>query len=358
MWLDDCVTHVPGIYQHGVVQAATPWSDPGSRFTALFERVVIDWLKEASFSAVARQLGLTWDEVDGIMARAVERGLERRGACEPRRIGLDETSFQKRHEYVTVVTGLDGRRVLSVLDGRTRDSVDAHFSALPASQRESVEVVAMDMWNPHMDAAAKWLPCAKMCFDRFHVARHLGDAVNTVRKAEHRRLRAAGDRTLVGTRYLWLESPASMRPERRSLLSQLKDVCTSTPCMGPEGDGGEAVGLRECRLGAEGVACLGRACLAEQAGAHAACGTDGAEAPRRHSQRSRAEGDERGGGVDEREDPADQVDGVRVPQQGALPQRDPLPPRGAGSPSEACLNPHDFLKRHFNQERLSAPQDL
>jgi transposase len=60
------------------------------------------------------------------------------------------------------------------------------------------------------------------------VARHLGDAVNTVRKEEHKRLRAAGDRTLIGTKYLWLESPASMRPERRSLLSQLKGVCTRT----------------------------------------------------------------------------------------------------------------------------------
>jgi transposase len=213
---------------HGVVQAATPWSEPGSRFTALFERVVIDWLKEASFSAVARRLGLTWDEVDGIMARAVERGLRRRGACEPRRIGLDETSFQKRHEYVTVVTDLDGRRVLSVLDGRAKESVDAHFSALPEAVRASVEVAAMDMWRPYMDAAARWLPNARVCFDRFHVARHLGDAVNTVRKDEHRRLRAEGDRTLVGTKYLWLENPGSMRPEQRSLLSRLKDVCTRT----------------------------------------------------------------------------------------------------------------------------------
>jgi transposase len=177
---------------------------------------------------VARRLGLTWDEVDGIMARAVERGLRRRGACEPRRIGLDETSFQKRHEYVTVVTDLDGRRVLSVLDGRTKESVDAHFSALAEAARASVGVVAMDMWKPYMDAAVKWLPNARVCFDRFHVARHLGDAVNTVRKEEHKRLRAAGDRTLVGTKYLWLERPAAMRPERRSLLSQLKDVCTRT----------------------------------------------------------------------------------------------------------------------------------
>jgi transposase len=214
--------------EHGVSQAATPWAEPGSRFTALLEAVVIDWLKEASFSAVARRLGLTWDEVDGIMSRAVGRGLARRDDSAPARIGLDETSFQKRHEDVTVVTDLDGKRVLSVVDGRTKDAVDAHFAAIPAESREAVEVVAMDMWRRYMDAAAKWLPNARVCFDRFHVARHLGEAVNAVRKQEHKRLRAEGDGTLTGTKYLWLESPASMRPERRTLLGKLKDVCTRT----------------------------------------------------------------------------------------------------------------------------------
>lgn len=214
--------------EHGVVQAAVPWSEAGSRFTALFEAVVIDWLKEASLAAVARRLDLTWDEVDGIMARAVERGLARRGETEPSRIGLDETSFQKRHEYVTVVTDLERSRVVAVLDGRTTEAVDKHFAAVPEASRAAVKVVAMDMWRPYMEAAAKWLPNAWVCFDRFHVARHLGDAVNTVRKQEHRALRSEGDRTLTGTKYLWLENPGTMQPERRALLSRLRDACTRT----------------------------------------------------------------------------------------------------------------------------------
>ena len=63
-------------------------------------------------------------------------------------IGLDETSFQKRHEYVTGVTDLDGRRVLSVLDARTNESVDAHSATISASARASAEVAAMDLWHP------------------------------------------------------------------------------------------------------------------------------------------------------------------------------------------------------------------
>jgi transposase len=60
------------------------------------------------------------------------------------------------------------------------------------------------------------------------VARHLGEAVNTVRKQEHGSLLEEGDRTLTGTKHLWLESPRRMGPERRKLLSLLRDACVRT----------------------------------------------------------------------------------------------------------------------------------
>src|SRR6056297_2502599 len=85
--------------RHGTKTLVAPWSTPGSGFTALFEALVIDWLREASILAVSRRLDLTWDEVDGVMQRAVKRGLERRRLAVPRRLAVDETSFQKRHEY-------------------------------------------------------------------------------------------------------------------------------------------------------------------------------------------------------------------------------------------------------------------
>lgn len=126
------VADVPRVrcQEHGVVQIATPWSESGSRFTALFEALVIDWLKEASGRAVGLRLGLTWDGVDGIMARAVARGLARREESKPTRLGLDEASFQKRHEYVTVVTDLDRGCVVAVLDGPTGATMDDHFAGV------------------------------------------------------------------------------------------------------------------------------------------------------------------------------------------------------------------------------------
>ena len=95
--------------QHGVKQVLVPWADRGSRFTAMFEMLVISWLKEASISAVAELFGLSWNVIDGIMKRAVRRGVKRQSFEEgrglPKHLGIDETSFQKRHEYVTVPSG-------------------------------------------------------------------------------------------------------------------------------------------------------------------------------------------------------------------------------------------------------------
>jgi len=63
---------------HGVRVLKLPWAEPSSRFTALFEALAIAWLKAASQKAVGEQLGLSWDEIHGIMERAVKRGLQRR----------------------------------------------------------------------------------------------------------------------------------------------------------------------------------------------------------------------------------------------------------------------------------------
>lgn len=113
---------------HGIKQLSVPWAEKGSRFTALFEVFVIEWLKLATTKAVAKQMRITWDEVDGIMHRAVRRGLERRKLEAPRYAGVDETSFQKRHEYVTVVSDLEKGRVLYVADDNDEKALNGFWS--------------------------------------------------------------------------------------------------------------------------------------------------------------------------------------------------------------------------------------
>ena len=209
--------------KHGVLQVDVPWADGWARFTARFECQVIDWLREASVSAVARNFELSWGQIYGIQRRAVARGLKRRGPIGPKRIGVDETSFQKRHEYVTIVTDQETGTVLHVADDRTTESLGSFFEGLDKAQLEGIEVVAMDMHWPYMKAGAMHVPgfASKLCFDRFHVAQHFGNAVDKTRRLEHAKLKAAGDDRLKGTKYHWLKNPKSLPQRLRRELNEL-----------------------------------------------------------------------------------------------------------------------------------------
>ena len=211
--------------EHGVVQVAVPWAEKGSHFTALFEALTIDWLQEASFSAVARQLRLSWGAVAGIQERAVRRGLARRDQKAPKRIGVDETSFQKRHEYVTTVNDLDEGIVLFVGEDRKQTTLDVFFEDLGESGCAGLEAVAMDMWAPYIASTREHVPDAdrKIVFDKFHVAKHLGDAVDLVRRQENKALRAEGDDRLVKTKYQWLQNPDRMSRKQSRAFAPLRD---------------------------------------------------------------------------------------------------------------------------------------
>jgi transposase len=191
---------------HGVRVVRVPWALPGSRFTLLFEGLAIAWLREASQRAVATRLGLTWNEVHGIMQRAVRRGLERRAAEPLRHLGVDEKSFRKRHRYATLVNDLERGRVLYVEQDRKQSSLDGFWESLKPEQKQSIEAVAMDMWEPYVASTRAHLQRAdeKIVYDKFHVARHLGEAVDQVRRQENKQLRGVGDERLVGTKYDWL----------------------------------------------------------------------------------------------------------------------------------------------------------
>jgi transposase len=202
--------------EHGVRAVRLPWAEPNSRFTLLFERLAIDWLKAASQKAVAERLGLSWDEVHGIMERAVKRGLARRQADVVPWIGVDEKAFRKGHRYVTLVNDLDRSRVLYVAEDRKQSSLDGFWKSITAEQLAAIEGVAMDMWDPYETSLRQHLPDAerKIVYDKFHVAKHLGEAVDRVRRAENKLLRARGDERLVGSKYQWLRHPDHFTDEQ------------------------------------------------------------------------------------------------------------------------------------------------
>ena len=215
--------------QCGVKTIAAAWADKHSRFTLLFEAFAIEVLKAcASVQRAAALLGLNWHTTHDIMQRGVERGLQRRSLEDVRHVGLDEKSFGQGHSYVSVLTDLDGSRVLEVAPDRTEEAADKLWNSLPAAQRQQVLGVAMDMWQPYLASTRRQAPQAQIVHDKFHVSKHLNEAVDQVRRRENKALRAEGDERLVGSKQLWLFHPRNLSGERKKELDALKTETLKT----------------------------------------------------------------------------------------------------------------------------------
>jgi transposase len=209
---------------HGVKQIRVPWAEPGSQFTTLFERLAIDLLRECSITggggSVAHQLrrGL------GIKARAVKRGLARRAPEVVGRIGVDE----KGHCQAASVRddrGRSGAEPGAVPGGRSqtgepgwllahadRDPTRGHYRG-----RHGHVGAVCQSTRAHLPGASD-----KIVFDKFHVVKHRHDAVDKVRRGEHRLLRRGGDDRLAGSKYLWLRRPEHMTEAQRAAFRALQ----------------------------------------------------------------------------------------------------------------------------------------
>lgn len=210
--------------QHGVVQVLVPWAEPRSRFTLLFERLAIDVLRQCDVSGATRILRISWDEAWRLMERAVTRGRQRNVRTVVRRIGVDEKAAAKGHRYLTLVCDLDEGTVEHIAEDRKQESLDGYYAGLTTEQLDGIEAVAMDMWEPYIQATRARVPEAaeKIVVDRFHVMGHVGKAVDAVRKQEHRALMEAGDETLKGSKYLWLYNRENVPERRRDEFAALR----------------------------------------------------------------------------------------------------------------------------------------
>jgi len=213
--------------EHGSQTVAVPWAEKYGRFSKLFERLAIDLMLECSISGACAILRISWEEAAGIKQRAVGRGLERKAVRPVKELGVDEKSAGRGHDYVTVVANLEPGRSATVEyvgDGRTQEALDGYWRGLPAEHLGAVEAVAMDLWEPYFVSTVAHVPEAvdKIVHDPYHLGRMLSEAVDQVRKAEHRVLRAAGDERLAGTKYLWLYGRENLPAAHREWFEGLR----------------------------------------------------------------------------------------------------------------------------------------
>lgn len=216
--------------EHGVRVVELPWAKPGGRFTRLFEALAIDVLLATDVKKAAVLLGITWDEAWGIMERAVVRGRKAKPSAVPALLGVDEKAIAKGQRYMTLVCDLEQGTVEYIGQDRRQASLEAYFDAFEPQARQAVKAISLDMWPAYINACRAKIEDAehKMVFDRFHIMRHVIDAVDTVRKREHKALLSIGDDTLSRSKYLWLYSAENVPSRQRQRFDELKNASLKT----------------------------------------------------------------------------------------------------------------------------------
>jgi transposase len=199
-----------------------PWAEPWARVTTTLFNAVARLARELSWQGTARQYGLNWKSVATIVKRAVEYGLRNRTRPPVRVIGLDEVSRRKGQVYLTVVYDLERRVLLWVGDDRTEEAVRPFFTKEMGMRRcHTLRVVCMDMWAPYVNLVREHAPNAQILFDRFHIVKHLNEAVEEVRRSEMRRLSLKERVVFKRSRWLLLKNPWNLNPDQKERLSTL-----------------------------------------------------------------------------------------------------------------------------------------
>ncbi len=178
--------------------------------------------RASTIQDVAREAHLNWKTVKALEMQYMREQLRRARTPAPRVIGLDEISIRRGHTYRIVVSDLVRRRPIWFGgEDRSEASLDQFFAWLGPQKSRRIRLAVMDMWKAFRNATAKNAPNAKILFDKFHVLRHLSDALDTVRKTEYARLRGTDRRFIKGQKYTLLSHRENLALEGRQALKTL-----------------------------------------------------------------------------------------------------------------------------------------
>lgn len=209
----------------GVKTVAVPWARPGGGFTLLFEAFALVLVKDMPVKAAARIMREHDTRIWRVLRYYVERARCKENFSGVSQVGMDETSWRKRHQYVTVFVNLEDSRTLYVTPGRDHTTLEAFREDLEKHQGSAKKVTdfCMDMSPAFISGVEQWFPEAAITYDRFHVMKIMNQALDEVRRGEQAR-----NERLRNSRYVWLKNPENLTKTQRYILDSLTPMNLKT----------------------------------------------------------------------------------------------------------------------------------
>jgi transposase len=193
-----------------------------THFTKRFAHFVGRRCRQATIKDVAKELNLDWHAVKELEKQYMAAQLARAGTPAPKVIGIDEISIRKGHTYRIVVSDLlRGRPIWFGGTDRSEASMAAFYDWLGPKKSQGIRLAVMDMWKPFRKVTAERAPKAAILFDKFHIMRHLGEALDSVRKSEYARLSGRKRRFIKGQKYTLLSRRENLSLSGKKALKAL-----------------------------------------------------------------------------------------------------------------------------------------
>jgi transposase len=191
-------------------------------YTKRFAYYVGRRCRSATIKDLAEELNLDWDTVKTLEKQYMRAQLAKAGTPGPKVIGIDEISIRKGHTYRIVVSDLlRGRPIWFGGADRSEASMAQFYDWLGEKKSRGIRLAVMDMWKPFRNATVARAPQAAILFDKFHIMRHLGEALDQVRKTEYARLSGQDRRYIKGQKYTLLSNRENLTLEGRQSLKTL-----------------------------------------------------------------------------------------------------------------------------------------
>jgi transposase len=263
--------------EHGARTEGVPFARPGSEFTRDFE-CLVSWLAtRTDKSTIKRMLRIDWDTVGRIIKRVCDDELDPDRLNDLYEVGIDEVSWKRQHNYLTLVADHQRRQVVWGCEGKGQAAADEFFAELdppppppeperrtqpppepaimvpfgpcptvPAGhgiqgawlhQGEEIEpalfarasrlrAVSMDMTGGYAKSVRQHAPHATVCIDPYHVVQLANQALDEVRRGYWNELRFLGDQDIANrfkdARWSLLKKPERLTDKQAAILARLK----------------------------------------------------------------------------------------------------------------------------------------
>jgi transposase len=199
-----------------------PWARPGSQFTLLFEAFSFGLVESGlSYSAAGGQVKEDGRVIFRIVKAYVDKARSEQQLEQVKLASLDETSFKKGHNYFTILTDVERKKVVGIGKGKDENAVQQAINEMEGrgSKADEVEQVGIDLSPAFISACMDKFENAQIVFDRFHVEQMLSKAVDSVRQLE-----ADANKELRKSKYLWLRNASSLKPKQEERVHYLISV--------------------------------------------------------------------------------------------------------------------------------------